>query len=285
MSAPISTSARQDLDGQVAIVTGGGRGFGRSFAEGLAAAGATVAVVARTDDQIRETVGRIADAGGRALAVAADVTDRQAVERMVTAVHERLGPVDLLVNNAGVHDAIGPVWDVDPDRWWRELDVNLRGPFLCARAVLPGMVERGHGRVINVASRGGTVARTYRSAYACSKAALIRLTECVALEAERLAPGVRVFAIHPGTVLTPMNAGHLANPDMLRWVPEMRDYAEVMRSKSPDPAVRLVLYLASGQADALSGRYLDAEADDVEDLVRRAAEIERADSRVLRIAT
>ena len=101
----------------------------------------------------------------------------------------------------------------------------------------------------------------------------------------RLAPGVRAFAIHPGTVLTPMNEAHLANSDMLRWVPEIHVYAEAMRGKSPEPGVRLVLFLASGRADALSGRFLDAEADDVEDLVRRAAEIEGADSRLLRIAT
>lgn len=281
-SLPLDTVPRS-LAGQVAIVTGGGRGLGRTFAEALAAAGAAVAVVARTDEQLRETVARIDAAGGRALAVVADVTDGDAVARMVAAVQEGLGPVDLLLNNAGVDDVVGPVWEADPDRWWHELDVNLRGPFLCARAVLRGMVERGQGRIINVASRGGTVARPFRSAYACSKAALIRLTECIAVEAERLAPAVRAFAIHPGTVLTPMNEGHLTNPDVARWLPEAAGWVHAMRGKSPAPAIRLVLFLASGAGDALSGRYFDAETDDLADLSHRAAEIAREDRRVLRV--
>lgn len=284
MGAPVSADVPRSLRGQVAIVTGGGRGFGRSFAEGLASAGAAVAVAARTEEQIGETARRIEAAGGRGLAVAADVADRRAVERMVAVVQERLGPIDLLVNNAGVDDAVGPIWEVDPDRWQRELEVNLHGPFLCTHAVLPGMIERGRGRVVNVASRGGTVARPFRSAYACSKAALIRLTECLAAETRQVAPGVCAFAIHPGIVLTPMNEGHLRNPDVARWIPEARGWVEAMRGKSPEPAVRLLLFLASGRADALSGRFLDAEADDIEDLARRAAEIAQADRRVLRLA-
>ena len=97
----------------------------------------------------------IEGAGGRALAVPADVTDRAATERLVAEVADRLGPVDLLVNNAGANTVFGPLWEVDPDAWRRDFDTNLFGPMLCARAVLPGMVARGRGRIVNVASAAG----------------------------------------------------------------------------------------------------------------------------------
>ena len=129
-----------DLSGQVMIVTGGGRGIGRVVAQALAHAGAAVAVIARSTDQLAETVNLIQEAGGRAVAFAGDVTDAGAVQQMVADVGDRLGPVDLLVNNAGVSGPVGPAWEVDAEEWWRCMDVNLRGPYLCARAVLPGMV-------------------------------------------------------------------------------------------------------------------------------------------------
>src|SRR5258708_33512645 len=141
-----------DLTGQIAIVTGGGRGLGRVMAQALAAAGAAVAVVARSKVELTEISHVIDQDGGRAIAVPVDVTDRDAVERMVQDVEGKLGPVDLLVNNAGVIGPIGPIWDIDPDDWWHAINVDLRGPFLCARAVLPSMIQRRRGRIINVAS-------------------------------------------------------------------------------------------------------------------------------------
>ena len=127
-----STDKPIDLSGQVALVTGGGRGIGRAMALALAKAGAAVAVAARTEEQLAETVALVEQASGRATAVTADVTDQQAVDRMASEVEQQLGPVDLLVNNAGAGDPGGPIWEVDPDRWWRVLDVNIRGPFLCS---------------------------------------------------------------------------------------------------------------------------------------------------------
>ena len=148
---------KDDLRGQVAIVTGGGRGLGRTFAHALAAAGAAVAVVARSSDELAEVVASIRELGRRATAITGDVTDRQAVEHVVHETERQLGPVDLLVNNAAILRTPGPLWEVDPDEWWRTMEVNVRGPFLCARAVLPGMIERGRGRIINVASGAGLV--------------------------------------------------------------------------------------------------------------------------------
>jgi NAD(P)-dependent dehydrogenase (short-subunit alcohol dehydrogenase family) len=255
----------------VAIVTGASRGIGRTIAEHLAAAGAAVALAARSGEALAEGAAAIAGAGGRAVAVPVDVTDRQATERLVAEVERQLGPVDLLVNSAGANTAGGPLWEVDLDAWRRDFDTNLFGPLLCARAVLPGMVARGRGRIVNVASAAGTTPRPRRSAYGLSKTALVRLTETLALEA---APhGVGVFALHPGLVPTAMTARLAASPEASRftWM-------------TADPAARLVVTLASGAADSLSGRYLDVARDDVAALVARAEDIRQRDLLTLRIA-
>jgi NAD(P)-dependent dehydrogenase (short-subunit alcohol dehydrogenase family) len=224
-----------------------------------------VAVVARSEDQIAETVNDIAQAADRA--VPADVSDPESVERMIRDVERALGPVDLLVNNAGVVGPIGPIVETDPEEWWRCQEINLRGPLLCTRAVLAGMVARRRGRIINVASGAGTIAIPYLSAYIVSKAALIRLTEVLAAEVAE--HGVRVFAIEPGTVRTAMAEYALDSKAGRNWMPWFKDIFEQGRDVPPEYAARLVTLLASGRADALSGRFFTV-ADDVLAMVKRA---------------
>jgi 3-oxoacyl-[acyl-carrier protein] reductase len=168
------------LDGQVALVTGAGRGIGRAMALALSQAGAAVAVCARSEDEVTAVAREIAARKGRGLAVRCDVLHRREVEDMVAQVEAALGPVDLLVNNAGRFGPIGPLAATDPDQWWQTLAVNLRGPLYCTRAVLPGMLSRGHGRIVNVSSGAGFAAIPMLSAYAVSKAALYRLSETLA---------------------------------------------------------------------------------------------------------
>jgi NAD(P)-dependent dehydrogenase (short-subunit alcohol dehydrogenase family) len=247
------------LTGQVALVTGGGRGIGRAIAVGLAGAGAHVAIVARTRDQLDATVALIEQVGGCARAIPADVSDPAAVAHTLLDVEQSLGPVDLLVNNAGVAGPIGPFAGVDPEEWWRCQEVNLRGPLLYTRAVLPGMIARGRGRVVNVASGAGTQAIPNLSAYVVSKAALIRLTEIVA--AEVATSGIVLFAIEPGTVRTAMAESVLqseAGRSYLPWFPTI--FAEG-RDVPPERSAHLVLLLASGRADHLSGRFFMNEED------------------------
>lgn len=186
------------LDGQVALVTGAGRGIGRAIALALSDAGAAVAICARSQDEVTGVAGEIEGRGRHALAVRCDVTDRQEVERMAAAVEETIGPVTLLVNNAGRFGPVGPLAAIDPDNWWQALEVNVRGPLYCARAVLPGMLARGYGRIVNVSSGIGFAATPMLSAYVVSKTALYRLSENLA--AETRGHGVSVFAIDPGLV-------------------------------------------------------------------------------------
>ena len=278
MAAQDRTSTEIRLDGQVALVTGGGRGIGRAMALALGRAGAAVAVCARTGSQLAETVQLLEREGGRALALAADVADRHAVEAMVEHTERVLGPIELLVNNAGIGGTAGPFAETDPDAWWDVQVVNLRGPVYCSRAVLPGMLQRGRGRIINVSSGAGFDAWPLVSAYAVSKAALYRLTENLAAETGQ--HGVQVFAIHPGLVRTEMveEALHCGVPAIEQ---QFRDWFDAGSDIPPERAAELVVFLASGRADALSGRFLGPE-DDREALVRRADEIREQDLLVLR---
>jgi len=268
------------LDGHVAIVTGGGRGLGRQIAQTLAAAGAKVAVVARSEDQLVETIAPIEHVGGRALAFPLDVADGRAVDQMVVEVERQLGPVDLLVNNAAVIPPLGPSWEVNPDEWWRTLEINLRGPFVCAHAVLRRMIGRRRGRIVNIASGAGLKPPPFGSAYVTSKAALIRLSEALAMETSEY--GITIFAINPGWMSTAMTE-YLAHSEAgQQWTPWAPSVFGTDAHVPLERAAELVLVLASGQADMLSGCYVDVY-DDINMLIRRAEEIRRDDLYMMRI--
>jgi NAD(P)-dependent dehydrogenase (short-subunit alcohol dehydrogenase family) len=247
----------------VALVTGGGRGIGRRIGAALADEGYRVAVSARTREQVEETAGEI---GG--LAIQADVSKREDVDRMVAEVERELGPIDLLVNNAGISGwEHGGAWEVPVEEWWHVLEVNVLGPYLCCRAVIPGMLERGGGRIVNVGSGASYLPGSSSTAYAASKAALGRFGETLANQLE--GSGIAVFTISPGLVRTEMTGDTF--PDDAPWTP-------------PELAPRLVVELASGRLDALAGRYLHAEHDqDLEGLARRADEILANDLNAIRL--
>ena len=267
------------LTGQVAIVTGGGRGIGRAIAQALAAAGASVAVVARTESQLTETITLIREADGKASPFVTDVNDRQAVAQMVKQVEQQLGSIDILVNNVGRHHALGPLWQVDPNEWWKDIEGNLLSTFLCMHAVLPGMIERRRGRIINVSSAAGNLPRPHSTAYTSSKAAVTRLTESVAISAQPY--GVCVFAIHPGSVRTSM-ADYLVNSEAGQtWVPEFRTIYDETEIPA-EQAGALAVFLASGKADLLTGRFLNVY-DDINELIKQAETIRQQDLYTLRL--
>jgi NAD(P)-dependent dehydrogenase (short-subunit alcohol dehydrogenase family) len=251
----------------VALVTGASAGIGRHLAEGLARRGLAVAGLARTPDRLATAMREVADAtGGRTLAVAADVTDRAAVEAAVARVEAELGPVDLLVNNAGLMDAAEvPVWQADPDDWWRVVESHVRGPLLLVHAVVPGMVERGRGRVVDLASGLSTRAETLYSAYSVGKTGQMRLTEALAVSLE--GTGVAVFDLAPGVVRTEMSTSMSIHEGRTDWT-------------APETVVELVAAIAAGELDAWSGRFLRAGGDDLTTLRRVVPE---GDARRLRL--
>jgi NAD(P)-dependent dehydrogenase (short-subunit alcohol dehydrogenase family) len=205
MAAVVDSHAGRDesraVTARVALVTGGGRGIGRAIALARAREGFPVALAQRTVAQAEETAAAIQAAGGRALALALDVTDPDGVARAVRHVVEALGPVGVLVNNAGLAES-APFLKTDLALWERHLRVNATGPFLLTREVLPGMLEAGWGRIVNVASLAGLVGAPYVSAYTASKHALVGLTR--ALAAELHGKPVTVNAVCPGYVATDM---------------------------------------------------------------------------------
>jgi NAD(P)-dependent dehydrogenase (short-subunit alcohol dehydrogenase family) len=258
------------LQGEVAIVTGAGRGFGRAIATRLAREGFAVALIARTEQQIACVASEINAAGGRAVAIAADVTDRAAVTRVVAETERSHGPVTLLVNNAGVPGPFGPIWSVDPEEWWGSQAVHIRAPLLFLRAVLPGMTQRRAGRIIIVSAKASRMVAPNLSAYCVGKIAQTRLVEEVAVETKDL--GVAAFAIDPGFVFTDLAAQTMNSPDAQRWLPGM---VARVREKRDDPNAAADLAscaqrcfdLASGRYDRLSGRYMEM-SDDLEQLLR-----------------
>jgi NAD(P)-dependent dehydrogenase (short-subunit alcohol dehydrogenase family) len=250
-----------ELEGQIALVTGGGRGIGRSIALELADAGMRVAVAARSAGQVEATANGI---GG--LAVTADVSRQEEVEAMTATVERELGPIDLLVNNAGVGFSSALPWEENPQDWWRVFEINMLGAYLCSRAVLPNMIERRRGRIVNTGSGASYLPGGGGStAYGASKAALGRFGELLARQVSEF--GIAVFVISPGLVRTEMTE---VFGDDLPWTP-------------PELAPRLVRALAGGRADRLAGRYIHAEHDDIEDLIARADEIAQNDLNAIRL--
>jgi NAD(P)-dependent dehydrogenase (short-subunit alcohol dehydrogenase family) len=258
------------LTGQVALVTGAGRGFGRAIAERFAAEGAKVAVVSRSPVQLDEVAEAIRASGGEALAVTADVTDRASIDAAVSRVEAELGPVDLLVSNAGVPGPFGPLWQVDPDEWWRAQEVHIRAPMLLFHRILPGMIARNRGHAICVSALASRMVAPNLSAYCTGKIAQNRVVAEAA--AELAGTGIAVFAIDPGFVFTELARQTMDDPQAQQHLSGM---VERLRKAENDPAAQTDLVrcaqrcvdLASGKYDALSGNYYELP-DDLDQALR-----------------
>ena len=264
-------------------MTGGGRGIGQIVAQALAEAGAAVAIVSRSVDELDRTVRLIEAGGGTAAAVAADVADAANLSAAVIELQHRLGPIDLLVNNAGIVGPIGPLWEVDPTEWWTTMDVNLRGLVLSSQLVLPTMVARRRGRIINMASQAGVHRWPLVSAYSVSKAAVVKLTENLARETARY--GISVFSVHPGLLPIGLSAtvtDHAPTSHHERRIREwtLNELSEG-RGARPADAVELIMRLAVGDGDSLSGRHLSVH-DDLDSVLARGNEVFARDLYVLR---
>jgi NAD(P)-dependent dehydrogenase (short-subunit alcohol dehydrogenase family) len=275
------------LDGMVALVSGGGRGVGRLLGARLAGAGAAVGLIARSADELAAAAGEINRAGGTAAAAVADVADHRAAAAAVSELRHQLGTADVLINNAGVSGPVGPLWQVQTAEWWRAIEVNLGGAFVLTQLALEHMIPAGKGRIINITSYAGVYRWPLLSAYAASKAALVKLTETLAEETRP--HGVSVFSVDPG--LLPIGLGEAAlKPSAGRRTPEgrvqrwIRDQLAAGRGADPEEAARLIIALASGRADRLSGRHLSV-TDRLDVLLPRIDQIERDDLHTLRLRT
>jgi NAD(P)-dependent dehydrogenase (short-subunit alcohol dehydrogenase family) len=261
------------LKGRVAIVTGAGRGFGRAIAMRFAGEGAAVTVTSRSPSELQSTVEDIGRIGGRAIAVTGDVTNPEDVDRVVATTERELGPISLLVSNAGVPGPFGPVWSVNPDEWVAAQYVHIRAPFYYMQRVMPGMTQRRAGTVILVSAIASRIVAPYLSAYCLGKIAQTRLAAVAAAESREF--GVDVFSIDPGFVYTGMAEETANSPEAQRWLPGMIERLRSVR-ESPHRNADLVrcaqrcLDLASGRYHALSGRYLEL-GDDLDAAVRDAA--------------
>ncbi|WP_125775343.1 SDR family NAD(P)-dependent oxidoreductase [Antribacter gilvus] len=248
--ADAGAGAAEVAPARTALVTGASRGIGREIALGLARAGIHVALLARDAARLEAVATEVAEAGAgqdvRAVAIAADVTSFDDVTSAVRRAEEALGGVDLLVNNAGRVDAEVPLWEADPDEWWGVFETNVRGPFWFSRLLVPAMLSRGGGRVVELSSGAATNEMSGTSAYNGSKTALLRLG--ANLHASGYPLGLRVFEVAPGVVPTDMATGMQLHAGRTEWTPVER-------------TVDMVTTIARGELDACSGWYIRVTDD------------------------
>jgi len=269
------------LAGKAAIITGAGRGIGRAITLAFAQEGADVLVASRTLSEVAKTTEEARALGRHALALKVDVSNRDEVERMVAQALEEFGKLDILVNNAGIYGAIGPLVDNDPEKWVQTVRINLFGSFFSARAVLPLMIRQRRGKIINLSGGGATSPLPNFSAYAASKAAIVRLTETLAEEVKGF--NIQVNAIAPGAVNTRLTdeilaAGAAAGEQALTVARRVKEKEGV----TPEAAGELAVFLASDDSDGLTGRLISAVWDDWESMNGRIDQIMASDLYTLR---
>ena len=246
-----------ELKDKTVIVTGAGTGIGRALALEFARQGAKVVCCGRRVQKINETATLIEQEGGTPLSFPTDITQRSQVERMVNETLKRFGEIDVLFNNAGSFQTIGGVWEVAPDLWWHDVTVNLLGAFLCIRAVLPHMMARNGGVIINM--DGGRP--TGGTAYACGKAGLMELTRILVQELKREGKNVMVFSAGPGLVQTEMTELQVKTEAGRKWIPSTKEIFDAGKTRSPEEIARATIEMLRIARPGLSGASYNPDTD------------------------
>jgi 3-oxoacyl-[acyl-carrier protein] reductase len=264
----------KELTGQVALITGGGRGFGKAIAMRLASEGAAVAVTARTQAELDQTVEEIKSAEGRGFAVSGDVTRPEDVTRVVLATAEHFGPITLFVNNAGIPGPFAPIWDADPAEWWFAQEVHLRAFFMFVRELLPSMMARRNGRILAVSAIASYRVDFAMSAYCVGKTSQNRLVQFLAEEVKQF--GISAFAIDPGFVITELAETTMRDAGAQRWKADMIEHLKARKADANsnldlDRCAQRCVDLASGRYDELSGCYFELK-DNLDEMLRKARE-------------
>jgi NAD(P)-dependent dehydrogenase (short-subunit alcohol dehydrogenase family) len=253
--------------GRVAVVTGGGSGVGMEIARTLGEEGYAVAILGRSQNRLEEAESLLENAVPHLALYQGDVRDVDAVDAILREVEATLGPIDVVVHAAGVCAALGPTWAVEQPRWEADLDTGVKAAYLLIRRVIPGMIDRGRGRMVAVNSYAAFRPAPNQSGYAAGKAALASLI--ASLDAELEGTGVRAFSVTPGFVRTAMTSAMAETP----WFSALADREDAL---PPERVARLVARIARGDADRLSGRVLHA-LDDLDELLARLDEINAED--------
>ena len=274
-----------NLKGKVAVVTGASAGVGRELAREFARQGAKVVCAARRIEQLKETVSLIEQEGGTATPIPADVTKREQVQNLLNETLKRFGPVDLLFNNAGSMNAIGASWELDIDTWWKDIQVDLLGTFICCRTFLPHMIEKNSGVIINMDGGGGTTgAFTGASAYGCAKVAIVRFTESLARELEYIGSSVMAVCLNPGFVATELSKRGVDTPYKAQWVPHVLDKLVNNKGVPADQCAKTTVKLLNVLAPELNGRAFK-NGTDYEKVAQNLEKIEKENLLVLKYIT
>ena len=272
-----------ELEGKTALITGAGRGIGQAIALAYAREGARLSLGARSVSELEETADKCRKLDAEVLITPTDVTDVSQVESLIAATVERYSTIDILVNNAGIGGPVGVLQDNDLDAWINTVQINLIGVYLCCRAVVPGMKRQNAGRIVNLSGAGAANAWANMSAYCSSKAAVVRLTEVLALELADTK--ITVNALGPGSVHTRMwdemtEDAAKAGADLIH---EMGLRVTSGGGASIDRCADLAVWLAGSGADGLSGRIISAFNDDFASLTPRIPEIMASDLYTMRV--
>lgn len=273
-----------NLQDKVAVVTGASAGVGRELAREFARQGARVVCAARRKEKIKKTAALIEEEGGKAIYLKTDVTENEQVQRLFETTIDTYGQADLLFNNAGSLNAVGATWELDIDLWWHDVKVNLLGTYLCCRAFLPHMIERDSGVIINMDGGGGTPGPNVGgSAYGCSKAAILRFTDSLAGELERINSSVMAVCMNPGFVKSEMTVGAVDDEYKAKWLSHVVDLLASDEGVPPDQCAKTTMKLLKIISPELNGRIFRQDTD-YDQVVKNLQKIKENNLLVLKYA-